>query len=92
MSLIPSPGDFTSRRKGSWKQADRNGLDVDARKGHYEIWKYCQRTSRLQAQVLQNLMVGLDVAHLSLVAGVGLLEGSMPGCGINILAAGSIIG
>ena len=24
---------------------------------HYEIWKYCQNTSRVQAQVLENLRV-----------------------------------
>ncbi len=28
---------------------------------HYEIWKYCQSTGRLQAEVPQNLRVPLDM-------------------------------
>ncbi len=41
-----------------------------AREQHYEFWEYCQSTSKLQAQVLQNLRVS-EAAHREMRGSAG---------------------
>ena len=42
----------------------RTCIHLACRPGHYEIWEYCQSTSKVQASVLQNLRVQGHVASV----------------------------